>query len=195
MGWKDWSYWLRGGIIGALISLIITLFMASARLINSTSLDSFPFWVIFGGYFLRISPFIIPAGIIVGVIFGKIIGSKSEIAYGRPTKLKVFLSIIFFLITPAMIVLIPIPLIYGIVGFPLIVSKGLIFQFLIQLLLGLFFSYSISHLISIKYYRDKKLYTQLKAVSYLVLRLILFLILYFLVMSVTAGILRLSIGF
>ncbi len=42
MGWKNWSYWLRGGIIGLFIGTIIAVFyFANAYIIKNIMLDSF----------------------------------------------------------------------------------------------------------------------------------------------------------
>lgn len=79
MGWKDWNYWLKGGIIGAIVYLIIVvIWMFSIPPIKPTFLSQAleilisPFS--FLGFGILI-PGVLPiAAAILGFILGAIIG-------------------------------------------------------------------------------------------------------------------------
>lgn len=118
--------------------------------------------------------------------------------YIAPTKLKVSLTIIFFVLTPISSgFILPIPLVYLIGGLDqprlllqdifLILSWGLI----PQLILGLFFSFFLAHLISKKYYFNQKTTTKPKTILLLIGRSILYLIVYLFIMSITTALFRL----
>jgi len=89
MGWKDWSYWLKGGIIGLVISLLITLstmFMPvyciglsqdGTGCVSPTGIDAwkYNFNSLFDDTFGIIILFIVSLfiiGAIIGWIYGKI---------------------------------------------------------------------------------------------------------------------------
>lgn len=96
MGWKDWSYWLKGGIIGFIIWIIYILFNVIDLTIISCSFDlrtffdrySFPIgndkmytppcsgyfntygfdWVIYLEWFFVL----VIIGLLIGFVYGKI---------------------------------------------------------------------------------------------------------------------------
>jgi len=81
MGWNNWSYWLRGGIIGAIILLILVIF----DLVSGDNLffiiPSLLVWSLGGGDTItqsteKILTYIIFTlyGFIIGIILGWIVG-------------------------------------------------------------------------------------------------------------------------
>ncbi|MDO8563443.1 MAG: hypothetical protein Q7R87_00350 [Nanoarchaeota archaeon] len=91
MGWKDWSYWLRGGIIGFFISTIFFW----VKLILTTSYTEPPICDYDGGWEILGQPCPIPEFIIsnykeeiiiftillafIGWIYGKIKSNKNNL--------------------------------------------------------------------------------------------------------------------
>ena len=73
MGWKNWSYWLRGGIVGLIIVLIwaffVTYISPPSGFADSTDAGALVIFI------LTIPGIII--GMIVGLIVGKIKSRKS----------------------------------------------------------------------------------------------------------------------
>ncbi len=94
MGWKNWSYWLRGGVIGGVIGLIVGLLVLFLRDIFNNSflqvlnLPSFviAFALCYENLFCSniiyvISSFIVffILGAIIGFIYGKIKNRKQKV--------------------------------------------------------------------------------------------------------------------
>ncbi|PIN93035.1 hypothetical protein COU54_04765 [Candidatus Pacearchaeota archaeon CG10_big_fil_rev_8_21_14_0_10_31_24] len=98
MGWKDWSYWLKGGIIGICIGIIIDLLYFFFMYSFPEWFDGFIIFVTFDFGFI-ISPLVCKGslacilidvlitlilfvfevailGALIGWIYGKIIGKK-----------------------------------------------------------------------------------------------------------------------
>jgi len=109
------------------------------------------------------------------------------------TKLKILLAVILFVLTPIMVVMFfPIPLIYliGSLDQPNFLvedlSHALSWGIIPQLILGIALSIYFANSISNKYYTHKSKLSKQKAVIYLFLNFLLFLVLYFIIMSLTA---------
>lgn len=64
MGWKDWPYWLKGGLIGLGITILLSLYV-------------FVFLKAFSEFFLILSIIFSIAAFTIGAIIGKIMGGKN----------------------------------------------------------------------------------------------------------------------
>ena len=93
MGWKNWSTWVKGGVIGILVATLITVIALLTSVISgdiSTSGCSGPWWggtsfenckflfrVYIAGFVIQSIIFFI-IGAIIGLIIGKIKNKKQE---------------------------------------------------------------------------------------------------------------------
>lgn len=75
MGWKDWSYWLKGGLIGILISWLGVTFMLiiGSKWRLGRILRELDQWLIWG---VILSVVLFTVGTLLGLIIGKIIAKK-----------------------------------------------------------------------------------------------------------------------
>ncbi|MEK6891042.1 MAG: hypothetical protein AABX03_02795 [Nanoarchaeota archaeon] len=83
MGWKSWSYWLKGGIIGLLLPIFFSICMIFLFLIGGANKREFlsadgsgammtVFALFFGIIFMII-------GIIIGFIIGKVKSKNNQL--------------------------------------------------------------------------------------------------------------------
>lgn len=71
MGWKDWPYWLKGGIIGGGIGFVLSLLSSFSIIIRGLVFGGWPdIELIWFDLLLILSTFIV--GAVIGWIYGKI---------------------------------------------------------------------------------------------------------------------------
>ncbi|NQU99452.1 MAG: hypothetical protein HQ538_01830 [Parcubacteria group bacterium] len=68
--WKEWSYWLKGGIVGGIIWLIYTIYR---YLLEPPLFSSFGFYFDRAGNLI----FLVLIGFLIGWIYGKIKSQKN----------------------------------------------------------------------------------------------------------------------
>lgn len=82
MNWREWTYWQKGGIIGAIILVLLT-FPTSVQIIDLQGIKEYTGgefgniigWLfIYGFLFLIVSAVIIFMGFVAGALFGLVLG-------------------------------------------------------------------------------------------------------------------------
>ena len=77
MGWKDWPYWVRGGIIGLILDILVWLLVPSAcsdfyRIGPAYPTNQpFCYWLVVNGKWVEASIIIFILGVLLGWIYSK----------------------------------------------------------------------------------------------------------------------------